>query len=405
MNFKKYSIALVMAGLLTPLSADQVILDDLIVVGSECIGQDCVNGESFGFDTLRLKENNLRIKFQDTSNSASFPTNDWQITANDSSNGGMNKFSIDDIDGGRTPFTLEAGAPSNSLYVDNGGKLGLGTSNPVVDIHTLSGNTPTLRLDQDGSSGFTPQVWDMAGNEANFFIRDVTNGSQLPFRIQPGADSDSLFIESTNDIGIGTDAPDAPLHVKRTNGTAKIHVEEASLTDAGRELLNLTNNGGSWVTMTDSSTSKSWYITHQHSDGNLNITHDDSTGPAMMLEKNGNMTITGTLTTGGVTCGGGCDLVFDKSYDLESIEEHAASMWENKHLPTVGPTIENEPFNLSEKTGRMLNELEKAHIYIDHLNSRLKEKENELVLMKSKIELMDNKYEMLAERLSSLEVK
>ena len=31
---------------------DQVILDDLIVDGSACIGFDCVNGESFGFDTI-----------------------------------------------------------------------------------------------------------------------------------------------------------------------------------------------------------------------------------------------------------------------------------------------------------------------------------------------------------------
>ncbi|MDH3745967.1 MAG: hypothetical protein OES47_12775, partial [Acidobacteriota bacterium] len=77
-------------------TADQVILDDLIVDGSACIGQDCVNGESFGFDTIRIKENNLRIKAQDTSSSASFPTRDWQITFNDSSNGGQNKFSIDD---------------------------------------------------------------------------------------------------------------------------------------------------------------------------------------------------------------------------------------------------------------------------------------------------------------------
>ena len=92
----------------------QVIATDLIVQGSICAGLDCVNGESFGFDTLRLKENNLRIKFQDTSNSASFPSNDWQITANDSTNGGANKFSIDDIDGGRTPFTIEASAPSHS---------------------------------------------------------------------------------------------------------------------------------------------------------------------------------------------------------------------------------------------------------------------------------------------------
>ena len=223
--------------------ADQVILDDLIVDGSTCVGQDCVNGESFGFDTIRLKENNLRIKFQDTSNSASFPTNDWQLTANDSSNGGANKFSIDDIDGGRTPFTLEAGAPSHSLYVDDGGRLGLGTSTPVVDLHTVSGNTPTLRLEQNGSSGFTAQTWDVAGNEANFFIRDATNGSTLPFRIFPGADSNSLVVAANNNVGIGVQSPTTALHVRRTDGTAKIMVEEGSSSSGNRKLLTLSNYG------------------------------------------------------------------------------------------------------------------------------------------------------------------
>jgi len=176
---------------------DQVILDDLIVDGSLCVGMDCVNGESFGFDTIRLKENNLRIRFYDTSTTSSFPTRDWQITANDSANGGANKFSVDDIDGGRTPFTIEGNAPSNSLYVDDGGRLGLGTSIPVVDVHPVNGNTPTLRLEQNGSSGFTPQTWDVAGNEAGFFIRDATHGSNLVFRIQPASADKSIFIKPT----------------------------------------------------------------------------------------------------------------------------------------------------------------------------------------------------------------
>lgn len=117
-NFKvNAQLSAISLALLTSFNSfsDQVFLDDIIVDGSSCIGQDCVNGESFGFDTIRIKENNLRIKAQDTSSSASFPTNDWQITFNDSSNGGANKFSIDDIDGGRTPFTIEAGAPSHSM--------------------------------------------------------------------------------------------------------------------------------------------------------------------------------------------------------------------------------------------------------------------------------------------------
>ncbi len=192
---------------------DQVIADDLIVQGSACIGLDCVNGESFGFDTLRLKENNLRIRFDDTSSSASFPNNDWQLIANESSNGGLNKFSIEDATAGRTPFTIEAGAPTHSLYVDDIGRVGLGTSAPAFELHIADGDTPAVRLEQDGTSGFTPQTWDMAGNEANFFIRDATNGSRLPFRIRPGAPTDSLHILASGDVGIGTASPMEKLHV------------------------------------------------------------------------------------------------------------------------------------------------------------------------------------------------
>src|ERR1700709_470634 len=79
--------------------ADQVIPDDLIVQGSACIGLDCVNNESFGFDTIRLKENNTPIKFDDTRTLAGFPATDWQLTANDSASGGLNKFSIENTTG------------------------------------------------------------------------------------------------------------------------------------------------------------------------------------------------------------------------------------------------------------------------------------------------------------------
>jgi hypothetical protein len=198
----------------SPAAADEVILDDLIVDGSACIGFDCVNGESFGFDTLKLKENNLRIKFEDTSTAASFPTNDWQITINDSANGGQSRYSIDDITGGRTPFTIRGGAPSHSLYVNTNGNIGLGTSTPALELSIKDGDTPSVRLEQDGSSGWAPQTWDVSGNETNFFIRDVTSGSRLPFRIRPGAPTNSIDIANDGNVGIGTASADARLHLK-----------------------------------------------------------------------------------------------------------------------------------------------------------------------------------------------
>lgn len=179
---------------------DYMINDDLIVDGSLCTGVDCANGETFGFDTIRLKENNLRIKFEDTSNISNYPTNDWQISANETIDGGLDKFSIEDVDAGRTPFTIEAGARTNSLYVNRSGRIGIGTSTPNTHVHTVYSDTPTVRLEQDSSGGWMAQTWDVAGNESHFFVQDITHGSRRPFRIEPGAPSSSLFVLASGDV-------------------------------------------------------------------------------------------------------------------------------------------------------------------------------------------------------------
>ncbi|MEO7917300.1 MAG: tail fiber domain-containing protein [Dokdonella sp.] len=196
----------------SPTPDDQVIPDDLIVQGSICAGLDCVNNENFGFDTVRLKENNTRIAFADTS-VGTFAATHWELTANDSTSGGANRFSIMDTTAATIPFTVTGAAPNNSLVIAASGRVGLGTTTPVLRQHIAFGDTPGIRLDQDGSSGFTAQIWDVSGNEANFFIRDVTNGSLLPFRIRPGAPTSSIDIAATGNVGIGTASPVAKLDV------------------------------------------------------------------------------------------------------------------------------------------------------------------------------------------------
>jgi hypothetical protein len=181
---------------LDSLAKDVLHYDDAIITGSLCVGFDCANGESFGYDTVKLKENNLRLFFEDTS-IGSFPTGDWRIRINDTTSGGASYFAVEDGTNGRTPFRIETGSPNHSLYVDDYGRVGLGISIPYVELHIVDGDTPTVRLDQDGSSGWAAQRWDLAGNEMNFFVRDVTNGSKLPFRIFPGSESDSLEIKPT----------------------------------------------------------------------------------------------------------------------------------------------------------------------------------------------------------------
>jgi hypothetical protein len=58
---------------------------------SVCVGFDCINGESFDGDTLRLKENNTRIRFHNTS-IGDVLGESWNIEANSSRNGGPSYF-------------------------------------------------------------------------------------------------------------------------------------------------------------------------------------------------------------------------------------------------------------------------------------------------------------------------
>ena len=226
---------------------DFVIADDLIVQGSTCSGIDCINGENFGFDTLRLKENNTRLQFDDTSTSAGFATNNWQIRANSSASGGgsflafVDQGATGNSETGTLVFQVDAGAPANALRVSSAGNVGISTATPVLDLHANTTDTPAIRLEQNNSGGFTAQTWDIGANEANFFVRDVTGGSLLSFRIRPGAPTSSIDIAANGNVGIGTGSPAKKLHVSATN--AQMFITRPANTAGNYALMNFgTNN-------------------------------------------------------------------------------------------------------------------------------------------------------------------
>ena len=331
---------------------DNVILDDLIVDGSACVGMDCVNNENFGFDTLRLKENNLRIKFDDTSASGSFPNVDWQLVANDTNNGGANRFSIEDVTNGKTPFTVEANAPNNTLYVDSAGRIGVGTNAPAVDIHAKSGNSPALRLEQDGSSGFSSHTWDVAGNEVNFFVRDVTSGSKLPFRIMPGSGNDNaIIIGADGNVGIGSNdtTPDARLMVD-SSANLVMRLESSG----ARTQMELSNPAA------NSAAGQTWRY-DVNALGNFTIIDVNSGINALQIDPStGNTRIFGTLTA---TVGGSNlmfpDYVFSEDYDLMPLDQLAAYIEAEGHLPKIEKAESVEARGNIDMTKLQLQLLEK----------------------------------------------
>lgn len=144
------SMALVASLVAASAQADQVIADDLIVTGSLCTGFDCVNNESFGFSTIRLKENNLRIEFQDTSTTAGFPSTDWWIIANDSASGGSNYFGVDNLTNGKSVLRIYEGDGSNGAVT-----IGEGSTNSGAGTFSVGSVAAPRRITNvaDGTGG------------------------------------------------------------------------------------------------------------------------------------------------------------------------------------------------------------------------------------------------------------
>ena len=409
----------VLSLLSSPLMADNVINDDHIIIGSSCVGVDCNNGESFGFDTIRLKENNLRIKFEDTSNSATFATNDWQITINDSASGGANKFSIDDVDGGTVPFTIEATAPSNTLYLGNKGRVGFGTTTPLEKLHVVHGNSPSLRLEQDGSSGFTSQAWDVGSNEANFFIRDVTNGSRLPFRIVPGASNNSLYIAADGDVGFGTSTPDGQIDVAHSsdannhafliapNSNVGVNIDNNQTpqglfdvqTTGGQSRLTVASDGnlgiGGIINQTVTGGIINYFESTDNSHIQLRLKSDSDNRRIIALDSAGivesqiqlglnEVRIMGenvgelfaTFNTSGLVVNGTIttsasglvhpDYVFEDDYELMSLTELEIFVSNNKHLPDIysQKEVAENGLNMSVMQLKLLKKVEELTLYI-----------------------------------------
>lgn len=372
------------------------------IVGDVCIGDGCLNFTAHGINEITLRANNVRVLYDDNSVST-LPDHDWGIYINDTFSAGREYFSIRDVTNSRTPFAVEAGAREDALYIDATSRIGIGERDPVEDLHMTTSDTPTIRLSQEGAFG--DQAFDIGSNETNFFVRDVQANS-LPIRLLDDTANGMLGITpdgvgiNTNDaigainiqaildvngdalvrtdlevrgnLGVGTNTPTAPVHVSSVSGGATVLVENtADSPSAVREMFKMVNNGGSYFTLENSQANTEWFFVHENASPNRFIITDGvADGPEMTLTATGNLTIEGQLFTA-ASCSAGCDRVFDADYPLPSIAEQLEMMQRLQHLPNVGPTPEDGPFNITAMTGGILNELEKAHLYIAQLEQRL----------------------------------
>ncbi len=191
--------------------------NNFVVNGSMAIGTDAVNGEVFGFNTVILKENNLRILLDDTDDpSTGFPANDWLLKANDSENGGDSYFAISDETAQTIPFRIMAGAGDDALYIDENGNVGIGLDSPTQKLE-VDGIIKAASFIGDGSglTGIAGATGGISNAETTVIAADNNSDGtgEIVFQTQ---DTVRMTISNNGKIGIGVSSPAYELEVAGT---------------------------------------------------------------------------------------------------------------------------------------------------------------------------------------------
>ena len=219
-----------------------------------------------------------------------------------------------------------------------------------VQIHGKAANSwgKTLFLTHDGTDGW---IKTDAGN----------------LLLNPG--------NGNTNLGIGTDKP-----------LDKLSVQGGFTLDGGGELLVMRmrqNDSLRWTFLSAPWIENDFRLRNEGHGDVIAIDRETSYVGIRTTDPKGTLDVNGSIYQRGSELH--ADYVFHEDYQLESIDEHAAFMWENSHLKGIPKACYDENGREIVEVGShrkgIVEELEKAHIYIEQLHNRIKALEERLSRM------------------------
>jgi len=167
----------------------------------------------------------------------------------------------DDVGGAGDGHSLDAadGDPTDVVYVNNTGLVGVGTTSPERRLHVYNGSAGSVT--SAASSEIVVEDDDdarinlLAPGDQTVGIdfgdaADVTSGwlvyDNADDRFKLGVNNaDRLVIDNSGEVGIGTSGPSAQLHAyKNTNGITEIKIENPNTGSSSAERLSFVNEDG-----------------------------------------------------------------------------------------------------------------------------------------------------------------
>ena len=280
----------------------------------------------------------------------------------------------------------EATAKFDNVTVIEYGKVESGTGGWIIDgdnmYSAVSGNVgigttnPSRKLDVDGD---IQAVRFRDRDDPHYFVNPTGTPRSAVFK---------------GDVGIGTLSPQGKLHV--SNGRI--------LLDSNQHVSFMNSYGQINDTLvlfhdTDLGSNINEVRIFNFHEGPIKFYTTETrwqAEPRVTITRSGDVGI-GTLSPQGKLDVNGsiyqrgnqlhADYVFEPGYDLESIEEHSRYMWTHKHLKAIPKAKVDvsgqEIVEVGEHRKGIVEELEKAHIYVDQLHKRIRTLEERLAKLEA----------------------
>ena len=277
---------------------------------------------------------------------------------------------------------LAYGQQDTTLTITSNGNVGIGTTGPGEALHIDSGNIlinseneQEIRIRRTGIIG----SGDFARENPAFRLgRIIGAGDGSPaFRVLYSDDGPN---ESTQEVPVFVfDNKGIVASVKQTVGS---HFE-GFIHEEAQPLFRLNSFPAMQLEFGPGGNTETDVIIRRANANTLTILTGGN--ERLRIDSSGNVGIgttdpQGTLDVNGSIFQRGAllhaDYVFEPDYQLESIEEHAEFMWKHKHLKAIPKAKVDakgrEIVEVGAHRKGIVEELEKAHIYIEQLHKRIK---------------------------------
>jgi len=132
----------------------------------------------------------------------------------------------DTSEGGALVFqTIQSGTETDTVIINNEGRVGIGTLTPSSPLHVVGLGTP-LRVEREDSTAVAIKIQNSVGSgelqlgaSENLNLSNETQGQDLIFNTTPTAGSvtERVRIDSTGNVGIGISSPTDDLHIEKSD--------------------------------------------------------------------------------------------------------------------------------------------------------------------------------------------